>query len=194
MNREEKTEEIYRAALKVFAEYGFKKTTVEDIASELGLAKGTLYLYAADKRDLYRRAVAWAFGIWQARVKEAVAQCDGPVAKLEVLTHKAYAYLSDNSAFQKILSRDPELFPLFTSKDPYADINHESVDMLRSVLREGVACGVFEMDDVESVAQSLFSIYVMFIQKTYVAEEGDEVRVMFENAIKLIMRGLLTRS
>ena len=40
MKREAKTEEIYRAALKTFAEYGFRKTTIEDIAASLGVANG----------------------------------------------------------------------------------------------------------------------------------------------------------
>jgi AcrR family transcriptional regulator len=193
MNREEKIEKIFLTALKVFAEYGFKKTTIEDIANELNLAKSTLYLYASDKRDLYKKSVALAFSIWQEKVKEAVAQCNGPVAKLEVLTHRAYEYLSEDKAFQKILERDPDLFPLFSSKDPYAEINRESIEMLCSVLREGVSAGVFEVDDIEAVAQSLFSIYIMFIQKTYIADEGSAVNILFEQTIKLLMRGLLTR-
>jgi hypothetical protein len=110
-----------------------------------------------------------------------------------VLTHKAYGYLSEDRSLRKILERDPDLFPLFSSKDPYADINNESIEMLRSVLKEGVSSGVFDVEDIDSVAKSLFSIYVMFIQKTYVAEEGDEVKVMFENTIKLLTLGLLTR-
>ena len=51
MRKKEKQEAIYEAALRVFARYGFRKTTVEDIARELGMTKGNLYLYARDKRE-----------------------------------------------------------------------------------------------------------------------------------------------
>lgn len=190
MKRAQKQEELYRTALNIFAEYGYKKTTIEDIASAMGLAKGTLYLYAKNKRELYRDTVAWAFSRWQNRVKEAVVPISDPVEKLMVLSHSAYEYLSEDRAFRKILERDPDLFPLFESKDPFSDINMESVSMIQAILMEGAALGVLHVPDPEEAARCLFSIYVMFIQKTYVVPEGESVKSMFETAISLLIRGL----
>ncbi|HON79330.1 MAG TPA: TetR/AcrR family transcriptional regulator [Spirochaetota bacterium] len=190
MKREQKQEELYRTALTIFAEYGYKKTTIEDIASAMGLAKGTLYLYAKNKLELYRDTVAWAFNRWQNRVKEAVIQVSDPVEKLMVLSHSAYEYLSGDRAFRKILERDPDLFPLFESKDPFSDINMESVSMIKAILIEGAESGVLHVPDPEQAARCLFSIYVMFIQKTYVVPEGEPVKSMFETAINLLLRGL----
>ncbi len=191
MKREAKIEEIYRTALKTFAEYGFRKTTIEDIAAALGVANGTLYLYAENKKVLYHKAVAWGFGIWQNRVKAAVAEVSGPLLKLEVISHKAFQYLAEDKALRKILEKDPALFPFTPSKDPFSDINYESVLMLKEILQEGVEAGIFEIPDIDAAAKFMFSIYVMFIQKTYIEAEGDEAGHIFENAIQLIMRGLL---
>jgi AcrR family transcriptional regulator len=191
MKREAKTEEIYRAALKTFAEYGFRKTTIEDIAAALGVANGTLYLYAENKRVLYHKAVAWSFGIWQSRVRAAVAEVSGPLLKLDVITHKSFEYLAEDKSLRKILEKDPDLFPFIPSKDPFSEINRESVLMLKDILSEGVAEGIFEIPDIDAVAKFMFSIYVMFIQKTYVAAEGEEAGHIFEQAIQLIMRGLI---
>jgi AcrR family transcriptional regulator len=47
-----KKEQIRRAALAVFARRGFHGTTVEDIAQEAGIAKGTVYLYYASKQEI----------------------------------------------------------------------------------------------------------------------------------------------
>ena len=44
---------ISRAGLKVFAKKGYSKATVDDIAKEAGIAKGTVYLYFKDKPSLY---------------------------------------------------------------------------------------------------------------------------------------------
>ncbi|GAH58087.1 unnamed protein product, partial [marine sediment metagenome] len=46
-------EKIIENALRIFAQEGFFKTTVDDIAQAAGLAKGTLYLYFKDKASLY---------------------------------------------------------------------------------------------------------------------------------------------
>ncbi|HPF07536.1 MAG TPA: TetR/AcrR family transcriptional regulator [Spirochaetota bacterium] len=195
MKKEAKQEEIFRNTLKVFAEYGYKKTTIEDIAESMGMAVGTLYLYAKNKRDLYLSSVAYGLNLWQQSVKEAVIKAEpgGPLAKLEALCFTAYHYLSGDSILQKILERDPELLPLFESKDPYLDINRESVAMLKSILAEGVEAGIFEIPDIDDAAKSLFFIYIMFVQKTYIATEGDAVKGMFNIIINLMIKGLLKK-
>ena len=44
---------IIRAGLKVFTKKGYFRATVDDIAKEAGIAKGTVYLYFKDKPSLY---------------------------------------------------------------------------------------------------------------------------------------------
>ena len=43
---------ILDAARKRFLHYGFKKTTIDEIAADAGIGKGTVYLYFDSKRDL----------------------------------------------------------------------------------------------------------------------------------------------
>jgi len=45
--------EILNAARKVFARKGFAESIVDDIAAEAGIAKGTIYIYFASKKDIY---------------------------------------------------------------------------------------------------------------------------------------------
>jgi len=193
MSREAKKEEILQNALKIFAEYGYKKTTIEDISTSMGIAAGTLYLYAKNKRDLYRSSVALGLHRWQQSVRNAVSAASegGVLAKLEALSSSAYLYLEEDITLRKILERDPELLPIIESKDPYLDINRQSVDMLRDILSEGVKAGIFEISDINDTAKSLFFIYIMFVQKTYIATEGDAVTGMFSTVSNLMMKGLL---
>ena len=50
--REERRNQILDAAERVFLERGFEETTMDELASEAELAKGTLYLYFKNKEDL----------------------------------------------------------------------------------------------------------------------------------------------
>jgi AcrR family transcriptional regulator len=52
---EERQEAILRAALDVFSEHGFAAARLDDVAQRAGVAKGTLYLYFADKETLFER-------------------------------------------------------------------------------------------------------------------------------------------
>jgi AcrR family transcriptional regulator len=48
---------ILRAARAVFARQGYSDTVVEDIATQAGIAKGTLYLYFPSKEQIYLAAL-----------------------------------------------------------------------------------------------------------------------------------------
>ncbi len=50
--REEKREAVLHAAAQAFAEQGYHRTSLDDIAARLGVTKPTLYYYARNKDDL----------------------------------------------------------------------------------------------------------------------------------------------
>ncbi len=45
---------ILEAALKLFGQYGYRRTSIEDIAHEAEIAKGTVYLSFKSKEDVFR--------------------------------------------------------------------------------------------------------------------------------------------
>src|SRR5215470_6022053 len=54
---EERPKQILDAALAVFAERGLSAARLEDIAKRAGVSKGTIYLYFANKEELFREVV-----------------------------------------------------------------------------------------------------------------------------------------
>ncbi len=51
--REQRREQLLAVARDVFAKRGYARTSVDDIALEAGVARGTFYLYFEDKRDAF---------------------------------------------------------------------------------------------------------------------------------------------
>jgi AcrR family transcriptional regulator len=51
---DEKRQRIVRAATVLFSRYGFKRTSVELLAAEAGVAKPTVYAYFEDKDSIFR--------------------------------------------------------------------------------------------------------------------------------------------
>lgn len=54
---EERPAELMEAALRVFAERGYRSARLDDVAAAAGVTKGTLYHYFANKEELLRRAL-----------------------------------------------------------------------------------------------------------------------------------------
>ena len=64
-----KSDVIVRAAGSLFARFGYRRTSMDDIAMEAGVAKGTLYIYFANKEALFCACLART-------VTEAERLCD----------------------------------------------------------------------------------------------------------------------
>ena len=50
----EKHESILTAAKQLFGHYGYRRTSIDDIAQEARIAKGTVYLYFKSKEEIFR--------------------------------------------------------------------------------------------------------------------------------------------
>ncbi len=67
-----RTEQIADAALTLFARYGYKRTSMDDIARAAGLAKATLYLHFKGKDDVFRAMLSLLGKRVEARCREVL--------------------------------------------------------------------------------------------------------------------------
>ena len=59
---EQRIKDLLAAATVVFIERGYRRAQMADVARELGVAKGTLYLYVEGKAALFDAALRYAAG------------------------------------------------------------------------------------------------------------------------------------
>ncbi|MCD6546334.1 MAG: TetR/AcrR family transcriptional regulator [Thermotogae bacterium] len=89
--REKRKNEILNAAEKVFFSKGYEKASMNDVAKEAGIAKGTLYLYFRTKKDLYFAIGNRALDIIVAKFYE-IARSNSFKNGLEKVEALAYFY------------------------------------------------------------------------------------------------------
>jgi AcrR family transcriptional regulator len=191
MENTEKQNLILDKSLKVFAHYGFKKASMEDVASQMGMTKGNLYFYFQNKQDLYEKTVAYALLRWQTRVQKAVDQEQDVVKKFMVLAAKSFKYLSEDEDLHTLIIRDPAIQAITPAEERFPSIGQASYSLLRNIIQEGINAGKFRPIDVIPVTGFLYSVYCMFIIKTYIKSEGQSAQEMYEAGIDIILKGLL---
>src|SRR5205814_903339 len=59
-------------AARAFSRFGFKKTSVDEIAKAAGVAKGTIYLAVESKEDLFYQALHREVRQWVAEVSKLI--------------------------------------------------------------------------------------------------------------------------
>src|SRR5258708_23225344 len=67
-----KKECILVGAARAFSRFGFRKTSVDEIAKAAGVAKGTIYLAADSKEDLFYQALHREVRQWVAEVAKLI--------------------------------------------------------------------------------------------------------------------------
>lgn len=111
----EKRASILRAAYTQFARYGYRRTSMEDIARETGMSRAFLYLHFKNKDEIFRQlAESLHDDIWQG-IQQALA-APGPVAErvASALAEKGVHTLqivSDSEHAQEIFDAGGRLGP-----------------------------------------------------------------------------------
>lgn len=182
---------IFKTALSLFSRFGYKKTTVEDVATALGMTKSNLYFYVKNKQDLYEKTVGNELIQWRDSVTDAVNNTEDVMDKFQVMARQSFDYLRTHKDLRQILINDPTIFTLSPDEDRFSDINQGAMTLIRSVLIKGIESGRFIPVDVPHTAELLFSIYIMFLIKTYVKSDSSSAAAMYDQGLTLILRGLL---
>src|SRR5215813_5014022 len=80
--REERRQAIIEAAARLFADLGYTACEMERVASELGIAKGTLYLYFSSKEQLFYACVDMGMRQMQEAVGKAADEAGDPFDRI----------------------------------------------------------------------------------------------------------------
>jgi AcrR family transcriptional regulator len=104
-----KREAIFDAALELFGRYGYRRTSIDDIARAAGVAKGTVYLYVENKEALFRTL---AQGLLDGVLADARAAAGGRgdvAARLFAILDAKFGFFHD------LLRRSPHASELLDS-------------------------------------------------------------------------------
>lgn len=182
-------EKIMAAAILLFSKYGYKKTTVEEIAGALQMTKGSIYRYFINKEDLYHQVVSQLLNEWRSFVEKSIAADTDPLQKLRHMAEVAIHYPETNPDFCAIVLADPAIFSLSTCKDHYRASNGPAEDLLHSVLNDGIAAGVFRDLNIDYTTELLYSI-MMHLIKIYGNGEGQRGFAVYLHSMDLLLNGL----
>lgn len=140
-------EEIIRVAARLFATKGYHATTLAEIAKELGLTKPALYYHVRDKEDILREIVNRIMEPMEAAAKAGRSSLP-PREKIKEIVKILVKFGAERRETTLIAFEEVKILPKRTS-DAIKRRQKEVEQSLQEVLREGVASGDFEVNDVK---------------------------------------------
>lgn len=135
--------EIIEAGLAEFADKGFAATRLDDVARRAGVAKGTIYLYFADKEELFVAAVKSLAGPVIDGIEAHVDAFEGPTsAILEAIIRTVYARMIDAELrpLLRIMIAEGGRFPTLPALY-HREVLSRAMPLLDRVIARGLARG-----------------------------------------------------
>lgn len=175
---QEKREKILRSAKELFSRFGFKKTTVDEIAEAAGVSKRTMYEVFTNKESILADLVM-AEGL--AFRKMSVGQMkliDDPAQKLRLLCDLSTQYFDENPFLGQVLADDAGLYTPFLGNEIRV-LEDGMRGLFAVILKEGVRQGVFREMNVTANAACLFVLYRGFTYRKTEVEAGNQEWVEF---------------
>lgn len=190
----QRKDRIAEAAVPVFADHGFSETTVQEIADEAGVSKGSIYLYFESKRAIFFHV----FRNFEAALDEAFDRAlSGPGdadRKLDQLTADLLTLVKSNRPTIKMLfdfwshslhsdEEDPIDFEAFYNR------RRRKIERL---LREGARDGLFPEQWEDALPSVMIGMVEGQLIQWLVDPSTPRLEALTDCLRELIMNGLRT--
>ncbi len=188
--KDERERQIKNAALRLFSEKGFHDTTIQEIAEEAGLGKGTIYWYWGSKEDLAFSLVEEMLTDFLHLIKSYV-EADMPfLQSFRSLVERAALLYEQKRDHCRLLwkfraDRHYIFKPEYVNKVAryYRDIR----DSLARLLRKGIDSGEIRYPNPEQLALIVLGI-AEGLELEWLENEGFDL----EGALRLALGSLFT--
>ena len=187
---------ILDATDRLLARFGYRKMTVEDIAAEAGIGKGTVYLHFSSKEEVVLSHIDRIVERLQERLKE-IAGSDATAAerlRLMLLTRVLFRFDSIQHYTKSLNDLLAVLRPgLLARRAQYFEAEAQ---IFAHVLTAGRDAGEFSFDDEHATAHALLQAtngLLPYSLSTTELGAREEVEQRTADVANLMLRGVLIR-
>ena len=192
-----KKELILEAAVRAFARHGFKKASVDDIARDAGVAKGTVYLACENKEDLFFQAVHRELRAWIGEISKLIDPRVPADELLGITAMAAFTYLESHPLVKDLFSG------IFHGQLPgwanrFDELRAMGNTNVQEILKLGVRQGKFrknlDVEETANILQDLNLISHVLMHSRSGGVTAEYVQRRFTAAMDLVLLGIKPRS
>jgi TetR/AcrR family acrAB operon transcriptional repressor len=162
INKEEKRNSIAISCINLFCQKGIQQTSIEELAKNAGIAKGTIYLYFKNKEEII-------FTIWDILTQQHQEAFDKRInskmsEKEKILEYFNYNDIEENFDKEQILNLYQNFVSsmlidktqLYTSY--FESFFQKDYDFISTCFYEGIKKGEFFIDNVELLTNTIIMV------------------------------------
>lgn len=183
---------ILICAKGVFAKYGFRKTTLDDIASAAGKGKSSLYYYFKNKEEIFEEMIDREVESLKNGFISALDSAATPKEKL-----RKYILLR-MELFNTMISFFPTFRQEFGEYLSYIEkirvrYDAEEAKIIQSILQSGLEHGQFNIPNIELTTQAIIKAMKGFEFPWALEQEKNNMEKDIDSMLEILFYGILKR-
>ncbi|WP_163325141.1 TetR/AcrR family transcriptional regulator [Draconibacterium mangrovi] len=185
-------QQIIEAAGIIFERYGFKKTTMDDIAYAAGKGKSSLYYYFKNKEEVFEAVVAHEAKQLVAEINRAIDTSHSAVDKLRSYVNIRMKRFVERGNLATALNDNFLATFAFIEKiqNNYRDFE---IEMIAGIINEGINRKEFKPIDANFTSEAILTCMIGFeVPLLTKSKTSEESITKINNAIDMFFYGICT--
>ncbi len=184
-----KRQSIQDAVIRLMCREGLQSVTMERVAQEVGIAKGTVYLHYRDKQQLLDEVQDSALDPLVERIAEVVNGGGTPERKLHAYALRYLTYFDESRDLFRILLYEREMTRV-AGKRYQTGRYRKLVDFAAGTIRDGIRNGDFREVDARLVAAMFVDSIVAIVNQRLLTDKPAAVEDDAALIADLFIRGI----
>jgi AcrR family transcriptional regulator len=190
---EERRNQILEAAMTVFARQGFDQARMDDIAQEVGLSKGALYLYFKSKDAIISAILQFFFSRVMKKLKGFLESEVQPSVREQFLRLNQY-YVAEMKWMVSLLPLSFEFYAVAARQKAVRQFLKRYFkdyrEVLATLVQRGIDRGEFQPVQAERVAITIAALYEGLALLWMVDPDATQWEQTGESSLLLLLDGL----
>lgn len=179
---------IFETSMKLFAEKGYEATSIEEITSVVGVAKGTLYYHFSSKEEIFNYLVLEGMKLLQNSIVIKTSRMDSSVDKLKAIILIQIKILYKYEKFITFLLS--QIWGMENRNSVFRGYVFEYIREVEKIFEEGMEKGQIPQGDSRVIASSIFGMICSSMIYKMKSEEEIDINKMYEGFVKYILKGI----
>jgi AcrR family transcriptional regulator len=189
---EEAKAKIVDIARGIFTHFGFRKTTMEEIAQASRKGKSSIYYYFNSKEDIFRAVVEKEAEELKAELLKKTDNIGDPIERLKVYISIRMKKLSKLTNFYSALKSD-YLSHLEFIEDIRKTYDQEEVKIVARIIQDGIEKGIFAVEEPQLSAIAIVTAMKGLEVPLFINKEHGNLEARLDSIMNFLFYGIVKR-
>jgi AcrR family transcriptional regulator len=192
LDKDEVKEAIVNVARHIFSRFGFRKTTMDEIAIASRKGKSSIYYYFASKEEIFEAVVEKEASILKQELIKAISEAESPAQKLKAHVLVRMHTMGKLANFYSAI-KDDYLSHLDFIEKIRRKYDLEEIQMMQNILDEGVQNNMFEIADTPLAAIAIVTALKGMEIPLFWGVEEKNTEQRLDRLIQILFHGIIKR-